>query len=189
LYIYLYVYIYTYLYINDYLKNYVLKLHICIYVYIYNYIDADAWASAWGQKMSAFTGLPDTGSAGTDPADTGLTNTELTGTELTVSTSSNSTDTEHQIEQNKENSEIDSTQVCAYCGFQENFLGSQFVMGQTWHDWEYDQDTNFYQTSASSSTSATPIILNKRGNRVKDDGKLWLPSCPEEAVVERLGTY
>jgi hypothetical protein len=127
--------------------------------------------------MSAFTGLPDTTvSIEPDSVDT------LTGTE----SSGSLTDAIHQTVPIKENPEIDSIQVCAYCGFQENFLGSQFVMGQTWHDWEYDQDTNFYQTSSGGpSSSTTPIILNKRGNRVKDDGKLWLPSSPEEAIIER----
>jgi hypothetical protein len=120
-------------------------------------LDADEWANAWGHKMSAFTGLPDTavtdlpdtltGTESTDITGTESTGDTLTGTESTAITDS-LTDTIHSTVPIKENPEIDSIEVCAYCGFQENFLGSQFVMGQTWHDWEYDQDTIFYQTSS-----------------------------------------
>ena len=75
--------------------------------------DAVEWAGAWAYKMESFGGnAPNTDSR--------------TTAALQIAPSSSSAG---EKEKEKENTrEEENVQLCAYCGFEERFLGNQFVM-------------------------------------------------------------
>jgi hypothetical protein len=68
-----------------------------------------------------------------------------------------------------------STVLCVYCGFEESFLASPFVYGQTWEEWEEEGD------------SAFAVIQDRRRKPVEvgAEHKNWLPCDPTDAELEK----
>jgi hypothetical protein len=67
-------------------------------------------------------------------------------------------------------------QLCAFCGYDEGYLTSQFVRGQTLQEWKDDE--------ALSSATAIRDFKKTRLNS-KDKTKAWLPSEDDDATVEK----
>jgi len=93
-------------------------------------MDMDEWTAAWSHKMDDFQKLY--ASRGTAAASS------------SASSSSSSS------------SSGDGPLLCAYCGWEEAYLGTQFVLGQTWQEFEREQDpttasTRYYHTGQAAS--------------------------------------